>query len=272
MLGGAEYQVFDFRNPPFTLATSHLSPPYHLNATLAMSSLNLQEGLPLAWWSNTTHEPETSTPYRLRKTRQDCSSYLPPTPRWFVFLHKSRIFLTNTTATGTPCDSDGYDLKQGAQPKAQQRETPPSSWLPFHSQVQFEAADFLFKKAEMSQGNIDILMELWASTAGDGQAPFQDHREMLVTINAIKNGDAPWQSFTASYSGTRPPKDPPDWMLKDYTVFFHDPLTVVRNIISNPDFDGQFDYAPYTEFEDEKQRWSDLMSGNWAWKQAVSFI
>ena len=58
-------------------------------------------------------------------------------------------------------------------------------------------------------------------------------------------------------------------MLKEYTVFFRDPLTVVCNIISNPDFNSQFNYAPYTEFEDEKQCWTDVMSGKWAWKQAV---
>ena len=124
----------------------------------------------------------------------------------------------------------------------------------------------------MSQGNIDILMELWASTSADGRAPFRDHRDMLATIDAIKGGDTPWQSFTASYSGTKPPGNPPDWMLKKYTVFFRDPLAVVRNIISNPDFSGQFDYAPYMEFEDEKQHWTDIMSGKWAWKQAVGLI
>jgi hypothetical protein len=123
----------------------------------------------------------------------------------------------------------------------------------------------------MSQGNVDILMSLWASTTRDGQAPFQDHRDMLATIDAIEGGDSRWQSFTASYSGTKPPQKIPDWMLKDYTVFFRDPLTAVRSIISNPDFNGQFDYAPYTEFEDEERRWSDLMSGKWAWKQAVRF-
>ena len=184
--------------------------------------------------------------------------------------HGSRASCTNTT-TGTPCDRDGYDLEHGAVPEAQP-EGPRPSWSPFNSQEQFETADFLFKKAEMSQGNIDILMELWAATTGDGQAPFQDHWEMLATIDAIDYGDTPWQSFTASYSGTKPPSDPPDWMLKDYTVFFRDPLAVVRKIISNPDFNGQFDHAPYMEFEDEKQRWSDLMSGKWAWKQAVGFV
>ena len=179
--------------------------------------------------------------------------------------------LANDIITGTPCDLDGYDLEQGALPETQPGGTP-SGWSPFHSQVQFETADFLFKKAEMSQGNIDILMELWSSTTGNSQAPFRDHRDMLATIDAIDGSGTPWQSFSAGYSGTRPPNDPPDWMLKDYTVFFRDPLAVVRSIISNPDFNGQFDYAPYMEFEDEKQRLSDLMSGKWAWKQAVSFV
>jgi hypothetical protein len=97
----------------------------------------------------------------------------------------------------------------------------------FCSQAQFETADFLFKKAEMSQGNVDILMELWASTTEDGDAPFQDHQEMLVAIDTIDNGDTPWQTFNASYSGMRPPGDPPDWMLKEFTIFVRDLLTVV---------------------------------------------
>jgi hypothetical protein len=75
---------------------------------------------------------------------------------------------------GTPCDADGYDLEPGTPPKTLPKVTPPS-WSPFCSQTQFEAANFLFKKAELSQGNVDILMELWASTAEDGQAPFRNH-------------------------------------------------------------------------------------------------
>jgi hypothetical protein len=123
----------------------------------------------------------------------------------------------------------------------------------------------------MSQADMDTLMRLWATTTSDGCAPFQNHQEMLATIDAINLGDIPWQSFSAKYSGDIPPADPPDWMLKEYTVYFRDPLSVVRSMISNPDFKGQFDYAPYREFEDGKRRWTDLMSGNWAWKQAVCF-
>jgi hypothetical protein len=41
---------------------------------------------------------------------------------------------------------------------------------------------------------------------------------MLETINAIDGCNTPWQSFSASYSGDKPPNNIPDWMLKDYTV------------------------------------------------------
>ena len=177
----------------------------------------------------------------------------------------------NPTVTGTPCDADGYDIEPGILPQDHSGSSQPN-WFPFTSQAQFETADFLFKKAEMSQADTDILMRLWAATTSDGRAPFLNHQEMLTTIDAINLGDIRWQSFSAKYSGKVPPGNPPDWMLKEYTVYFRDSLSVVRSMISNPDFNGQFDYAPYREFEDGKRRWTDVMSGNWAWKQAVWFI
>ena len=85
----------------------------------------------------------------------------------------------------------------------------------------------------------------------------------------IELGDIPWRTFSVKYSGEVPPTDPPDWMLNEYMVYFCDPLSVVWSMIANPDFQGQFDYALYREFEDGKRRWTDIMSGDWAWKQAV---
>lgn len=138
--------------------------------------------------------------------------------------------------------------------------------------MEFETAEFLFKKVEMSQGEIDTLMQLWASTTADHRAPFEGHEDMLAAIDAIEDGDAPWHSFSAKYSGPHPSGNPPDWMVKEYTVYHRNPLTVLRQIISNPSFKGQFDYAPYKEFEDGVRRWSDVMSGDWASKQAVSLL
>ena len=41
-------------------------------------------------------------------------------------------------------------------------------------------------------------------------------------------------------------------------------------MLSNPDFDGEFDYSPYRDFlEEDERRYEHLMSGDWAWAQAV---
>lgn len=172
--------------------------------------------------------------------------------------------------TGTPCNHEGYDLDHGDPPPSQTTDGPPD-WGPFNSQVQFEMADFLFRKAEISQGDVDILMWLWALTMADHYAPFEDHMDMLTTIDSIQEGDAPWQSFSAKYSGAHLPVNPPDWMVEGYTVYYRDPRTVIQNVISNPAFNGQFDYSPYMEFEDESWWWSDVMSGDWAWEKAAGF-
>ena len=57
----------------------------------------------------------------------------------------------------------------------------------------------------------------------------------------------------------------------DYDAWYQDPHTLFHNIISNPNFKGKFDYAPYQEYSDDGQHcFQDMMSGDWVWKQAVS--
>ena len=83
-------------------------------------------------------------------------------------------------------------------------------------------------------------------------------------------GESQWHSFKALYSSVIPDQDPPPWMVHEYDVWFRDPQQVLRNQLSNHDFDQQFDYVPKQVFaEDDKRIWSDFMSGNWAWQQAV---
>lgn len=46
---------------------------------------------------------------------------------------------------------------------------------------------------------------------------------------------------------------------------------VLKNLLDNPDFNGQFDYEPYIETgKDEQRRWNNFMSGNFAWRHAVN--
>jgi hypothetical protein len=46
---------------------------------------------------------------------------------------------------------------------------------------------------------------------------------------------------------------------------------MVSNMLSNTDFDGQFDMCPYVKLNEEGNcQWSNVMSGNIAWRQSVS--
>jgi Plavaka transposase len=131
--------------------------------------------------------------------------------------------------------------------------------------------EFLYKKVEMSAGDVDELMDIWA-IKDDDLAPFSPHEHMYATIDEIKHGDAPWKSFTISYAGHLGP-DPPSWQLQDYQVWCRDPDIVAMNMLDNPDFDGEFDYGPYVEVDKSGQRrWNEPMSGNFAWRHAVHFI
>lgn len=124
----------------------------------------------------------------------------------------------------------------------------------------------------MSAGNINTLFDLWALQMAkhDDVGPFSSYEQMYAAIDNITHGDVPWKSFTTSYAGELGP-NPPGWQLQDYEVSFRDPDLVIRNMLDNPDFDGHFDYAPYIDLDKAgNRRWNEFMSGNFAWRHAVS--
>ena len=124
----------------------------------------------------------------------------------------------------------------------------------------------------MSADQIDRLLHLWGSSLAPHQdtPPFADHKDLYDTVDVTPIGDTPWKSFGLGYNGARPPANVPSWMDKTYDVWYRDPKVLIKNIIANTDFDGEFDYAPYREFSpDGSQRYQNFMSGNWAWDQAV---
>jgi hypothetical protein len=100
--------------------------------------------------------------------------------------------------------------------------------------------------------------------------PIIDHDDLHSTIDAIKLGSVPWQSYTVKYNGLRPETGPtPEWMTMDYQLWYRDPRMVIHNILANPELANAVDYVPYREFENNKRWYADFMSGNWAWKQCV---
>ncbi|KAJ7865431.1 hypothetical protein B0H14DRAFT_3599332 [Mycena olivaceomarginata] len=182
---------------------------------------------------------------------------------------------TNTArikfVSGVPCDSNGDPLPPDTPPPPRS-DAPADDWSPFEDEVQFRTADFLFRRVEMSQGNIDYLLELWGlSLAKHGDlGPYDNYQQLYAAIDGVGVGDAPWKCLK---TGGDANPDAPDWARQEYKIWYRDPDVVIRNMLDNPDFDGEFDTTPYVELDRHGQRrWSDFMSGNFAWKQCDKII
>lgn len=187
-----------------------------------------------------------------------------------------QLNLTNAII-GQPCDEDGHPLDPSSPPSIKTDD--PTDWTPFRNRIEFEMAEFLYKRCQMSGSNIDILMELWAaySALRDPEdvspldlSPFSEHKGMYNTIDAIPLGGVPWQSITLSYDGPIP-ENPPSWMKAGHTIWFRSPRLLFKKMLENHDFQHSFDYAPYRQYDiRDQRRYENFMSGDWAWKQAVS--
>jgi hypothetical protein len=174
---------------------------------------------------------------------------------------------------GRRCDGDGTFLTPNTPPELPTVKAN-DDWSPFTSRAGFELAEFLFSEAELSQKKVDKLLELWAATLvphGD-TPPIANHQHLHQQIDAIELGDVKWENASLKYDGPLPETTrPPEWKTAEYDIWFRDPRKVIKNILANPDFNGHIDYMAYQEFDGEKRRYSNMMSGDWSWEQSVRF-
>ena len=190
-----------------------------------------------------------------------------PTP---PLKHRARI-VHHPILDGTPCDVNGDYISRDTNPPCGSDHNDLGTW-PFQNVTEFEFAEFLYTEEQMSGKKIDKLMSLMAQLNPQDDPPFADHDDLYTTIDSIPLGDVPWQSFNIRYSGSLPEDDIPPWMTEEYEVWFRDPLKVMEQQIANPDFAEEFDFSPKHVFDSNgKRQYGDLMSGNWAWEQAVRF-
>jgi hypothetical protein len=191
-----------------------------------------------------------------------------------IFIFLFCILIENTGSTGQIIDEQSNALPPNTLPPPRETDRGPDEWTPYNSRLEFETADFIYRRNQMSGGDIDTLFNLWADTLdihGD-TPPFANHSDLYSTIDSTPLGDIPWQSFSSTYSGEMPEDEVPSWMTTEYEVWFRDPRELVRNLLANSDFKDNFDYAPMQEYDSAgNHRFHNFMSGNWAWKQAVSF-
>lgn len=177
------------------------------------------------------------------------------------------------TCPGLPCDRNGNYLPPHTPPPPLSRlnEQPPGSWAPFESRTEFDFAHYHFVELQSSASEINKALDLWAAQVLQygADSPWHNAKDLYDTIDAIQHGDTPWKVYKIRYTGPRPPL-PPKWMSETYELCTRDSRKILQQQLANPDFKDQINYSPYRQFDAQGKRvWSNLMSGDWAWKQAV---
>ncbi|KAJ3559530.1 hypothetical protein NP233_g11241 [Leucocoprinus birnbaumii] len=226
---------------------------------LDIEPLNVSFGLPTTPGSPRLSPPPDLTPPTTSTVDRSLTE----------FELQGRTIVHHSLLTGEPCDADGIPVDPTVPPRVTSPTPDSNKHWPFQGAAEFELADFLFSQEEMSAKKIDRLMDI-LSTLYDQLPPFADHRELYSIVDSIKQGGVPWDSFTVQYNGPRPSdgEPVPPWMEKGYEVWYRDPLKVMEEMVSNPEFNGQIDYAPKRVSWKGKRQFGDVMSGNWAWRQA----
>ena len=101
--------------------------------------------------------------------------------------------------------------------------------------------------------------------------PYTSVEDLHDTIDSITVGDVEWRCFEVSYAGDLPAGDVPSWMTTAFQVWFRCPKKVVEAQLANKEFCGNIDWTPKRRYNKHGHRvYRDLMSGDWAWEQAVS--
>ena len=77
------------------------------------------------------------------------------------FLGVNKVVITKILL-GRPCDVDGDDLPEGSPPPPP-TERAKDDYYPYQSRADFELADFLFRKDQMSGKKVSELMDIWAA-------------------------------------------------------------------------------------------------------------
>ncbi|KAG2336476.1 hypothetical protein BDR05DRAFT_978785 [Suillus weaverae] len=137
--------------------------------------------------------------------------------------------------------ADGTFLPHGTPPTPAPPKAP-NDWSPYCNRIEFEAAEFAFKRCHMSARNLDFLCDLMATTLAKhhNTPPFADHKDLHNVIDAMQLGDVV-----------------PPWMDEEFEVWYRDPHAMAHNILANPTYKDEIDYVPFY-----------FMSGDWAWQQA----
>ena len=133
-------------------------------------------------------------------------------------------------------------------------------------------AELAYHSAHMSEGNIDTLFRIFPGE----QVPFSSHNELHAAIDSLTVRGVPWQFFSIKYKGPDSNDgnmSQPKWMSDAHEISYRDPRLIIHEMLANPDFKDDMDFAPYRVFgKDGSRTYQHMMGGDWAWEQAVSVL
>ena len=184
------------------------------------------------------------------------------------------ISMSDSCCLALPCDENGNYLPRNTPPPDHQPldATPDNPFHPFEDRLAFEFADYHFSRQESSESSINEALRLWAAQSaknGHDDVPWNSATAMYETIDKIRQGNNPWKSVPFHYNGPKP-NPTPKWMSEKYVLVTRNIYHLLCEQIACIDFDGHWDYAPFIEFNHDGSRvWTNIMSGDWAAKQAV---
>ncbi|KAJ7616603.1 hypothetical protein FB45DRAFT_1034921 [Roridomyces roridus] len=209
--------------------------------------------------------------------------------------------------TARPCDAAGRYLPPFAGPAAKppppMNGQDPNEWAPFRSRAEFDFAQYHFVELQTSEGQINTALDIWAASVAEfgglpleytpddpekcsiiptddidflpcthyplTSATLQNTKDLYATIDKIQAGDLPWRTFQLQYTGDLPAGTPPKWMTRKYEVSVRNLRDVLHHQLETRDFHSHIDMTAYRQFNHAGDRvWSNLMSGDWAWKQS----
>ncbi|KAI0000685.1 hypothetical protein BJV74DRAFT_876935 [Russula compacta] len=145
------------------------------------------------------------------------------------------------------------------------------AWDPFDSCVEFNFTHYHFIEVQNSAPLIDKALDLWAATIAEfgKETPWSNSKELYATIDSIQQGDSPWKVYEIQYQGPHPPGTPLKWMTHTYELCTRDTCQVLHRQLVTTQFKDSINLTPYQQFDNDGQcMWSNLMSADWAWKQA----
>ncbi|EIW77185.1 hypothetical protein CONPUDRAFT_157446 [Coniophora puteana RWD-64-598 SS2] len=187
--------------------------------------------------------------------------------------HPTATFISHPHLNARKTSASGAFLFDGDSPPPPPTAPPahtPEAWAPFQSRVEFDFVFDHYVKVESSASDIRSSLDFWdAVLAPHGDAaPWRNEKELYETIDQIPDGDIPWKVYKLKYNGPLP-RSPPKWMTETYELCTRDSRAVLHHQLATREFRDKINYSPYRHFNDDGKRvFSNLMSGEWAWRQA----